>query len=73
MAEEPALVNALEDRITQRDILPILGAVRLEPLIAVKLTVCRERSIKRFHHQIRVALIKCIVKHYLNFLDDHLV
>jgi hypothetical protein len=57
LTKEPGLAKAVGNRFIERDLLIPLGRVHLEPQLAFKLTVCREQSLKRFQHMLRVTLI----------------
>ena len=72
LANEPDLARVIDERIAQR-VLPPLGAVRLEPPLAVKLTICRERSIERYQHQLRVTLVALYIATHLRWPHDDLV
>lgn len=70
LASEPALPQVVDTRSIQRDLLPPLGEIRLEHPLAFKLTVCREQSIERYHHLIRVALIALYTASRLRWSRD---
>ncbi|MCU7906058.1 MAG: HD domain-containing protein [Candidatus Thiodiazotropha sp. (ex Epidulcina cf. delphinae)] len=70
LASEPALVRVVDTRSMQRDLLSPLGEIRLEHPLAFKLTVCRERSVERYHHLIRVALIALYAASRLHWSRD---
>jgi HD-GYP domain-containing protein (c-di-GMP phosphodiesterase class II) len=57
IASEPDLEQAVDSRFIQRDLLTLLGSVHIEPQLGFKLTLCRERSLERYQHMLRVALI----------------
>ncbi|MCG8023660.1 MAG: HD domain-containing protein [Candidatus Thiodiazotropha endolucinida] len=68
--DEPVLEQAIDRRFIQRDLLTPLGTVPLEPQLAFKLTVCRERCADRYYHKMRVALIALYVASRLRWPAD---
>jgi HD-GYP domain-containing protein (c-di-GMP phosphodiesterase class II) len=68
--DEPELEQAIDRRFIQRDLLTPLGTVPLEPQLAFRLTVCRERCLERYHHMMRVALIALYVASRLRWPAD---
>ncbi|MEJ2460370.1 MAG: HD domain-containing phosphohydrolase [Candidatus Thiodiazotropha sp.] len=61
LSEEAELVQAVDSRFIQRDLLPILWGVYLEPQLSFKLTLCREQTLSRFQHMLRITLISLYV------------
>jgi hypothetical protein len=73
LSQEPSLVKAVDSRFIERDLLIPLGNIHLEPPLAFKLTVCREQSLKRFQHMLRVTLIALHIASRLRWsVDDKL-
>ncbi|MES9990540.1 MAG: HD domain-containing phosphohydrolase [Candidatus Thiodiazotropha sp.] len=70
LQQEPELREAIDQRFIQRDLLTPLGTVPLEPQLAFRLTVCRERCVERYHHMMRVALIGLYVASRLRWPAD---
>ncbi len=70
LAAEPQLLQAVDRRFVQKELLTPIGTVPLEPQLAFKLTVCRECRAGRYHHMIRVALIALYIASRLRWLAD---
>ncbi|MEW8398376.1 MAG: hypothetical protein AB2707_19650, partial [Candidatus Thiodiazotropha sp.] len=70
LKDEPELREAIDKRFIQRDLLTPLGTVPLEPQMAFRLTVCRERCAERYQHMMRVALIALYVASRLRWQAD---
>jgi HD-GYP domain-containing protein (c-di-GMP phosphodiesterase class II) len=70
LRDEPELEQAVDRRFIQRDLLTPLGTVPLEPQLAFRLTVCRERCLERYQHMMRVALIALYVASRLRWPAD---
>jgi HD-GYP domain-containing protein (c-di-GMP phosphodiesterase class II) len=70
LQDEPKLGQAIDRRFIQRDLLTPLGTVPLEPQLAFRLTVCRERFVECYHHMMRVALIALYVASRLRWPAD---
>ncbi|MEL0584455.1 MAG: HD domain-containing phosphohydrolase [Candidatus Thiodiazotropha sp. (ex. Lucinoma kazani)] len=70
LASEPELERAIDESFIQRDILTPLVTIHLEPQMAFKLTVCREQSIDRYHHMLRVALVALYIAAQLRWSSD---
>jgi HD-GYP domain-containing protein (c-di-GMP phosphodiesterase class II) len=57
LSNEPDLEQAVDSRFVERDLLTPLGRVHLEPQLAFKMTLCRERSLNRYQHMLRISLV----------------
>ncbi|PVV25906.1 MAG: hypothetical protein B6D79_08005 [gamma proteobacterium symbiont of Ctena orbiculata] len=67
---EPELEQAIDKRFIQRDLLTPIGTIPLEPQLAFKLTVCRERCVERYKHMLRVALVALYIVSRLRWPAD---
>ncbi len=70
LSHEAELVRAVDSRFIQRDLLPILGGVHLEPQLSFKLTLCREQAHSRFQHMLRITLISLYVAAHLRWTTN---
>ncbi len=67
LSNEEDLLRAVDSRFVERDLLPILGGVHLEPQLSFKLTLCREQTHWRYEHMLRIALIFLYVAAHLRW------
>jgi hypothetical protein len=57
LSNEADLVQAVDGRFIERDLLPVVGSIHLEPRLSIKLKLCRENTPWRYQHMLRITLI----------------